>query len=532
MPPLRPVRASVPGKVLIAGGYVVLDPAYEGLVLAVSARFQTRVAPSILLSPSPSPSNPSPSLPPPVTVGSTERIVRVHVRSPQFTDGTWDYDVYGASEPPVVHLVELAGRENPFVAAAIRIVVLANLHRHGLAELKRRFGQGNGPRGSSLSAIQITCTADNAFYSQASAVEGLPREAVAPALRDMAPQAPLGLPMAEVPKTGLGSSAVLVTSLVAALAAYLLQAPAERDAVHRLAQLAHCLAQGKIGSGFDVAAACYGACLYRRWSPSPLADALAGWDALTAPSCFAQATHPAAWTHVATPLCMPRCLHLVLADVVHGADTRHMVRGVLAWRAAHPQDAAQLWQQLDAYNRAFGACLARLASLEAARAGDPQWPKDVDAAAASRYAPSAAPAAPLVPADPSVNAVAAAMTVNMAGIRLLWAELGQRSGVAVEPPAQTALLDHLQRTVPGLVAAGVPGAGGGDAIFGLVLGEAARDALDAALAAYPQLVIRLPVDVDARAGLGETDVGAGTAPAAMSEPAGGLCQTIEPLQEL
>ena len=37
--------------------------------------------------------------------------------------------------------------------------------------------------------------------------------------------------------------------------------------VHNLAQLSHCCAQGKIGSGFDVAAAVYGTMQYVRFSP-------------------------------------------------------------------------------------------------------------------------------------------------------------------------------------------------------------------------------------------------------------------------
>ena len=39
--PTRETTVSAPGKVLIAGGYLVLDPAYTGLVLATNARFYT-----------------------------------------------------------------------------------------------------------------------------------------------------------------------------------------------------------------------------------------------------------------------------------------------------------------------------------------------------------------------------------------------------------------------------------------------------------------------------------------------------------
>ena len=44
--------------------------------------------------------------------------------------------------------------------------------------------------------------------------------------------------------------------------------------VHDAAQFCHCLAQGKIGSGFDVSSAVYGSHVYRRFSPAVLDDLL------------------------------------------------------------------------------------------------------------------------------------------------------------------------------------------------------------------------------------------------------------------
>ena len=43
---------------------------------------------------------------------------------------------------------------------------------------------------------------------------------------------------------------------------------------HQVAQLAHCVAQGKVGSGFDVAAAFFGSHIYRRFSRETIADIL------------------------------------------------------------------------------------------------------------------------------------------------------------------------------------------------------------------------------------------------------------------
>lgn len=41
----HPVAVSAPGKVLLAGGYLVLDRAYTGLVIGLSARIHVIVRP-------------------------------------------------------------------------------------------------------------------------------------------------------------------------------------------------------------------------------------------------------------------------------------------------------------------------------------------------------------------------------------------------------------------------------------------------------------------------------------------------------
>lgn len=75
-------------------------------------------------------------------------------------------------------------------------------------------------------------------------------------------------------KTGLGSSAALVTSLCAALLQHFNVADVSskqgREILHRVAQYCHCLAQNSIGSGFDVASAVFGTHLYTRFDPSCL----------------------------------------------------------------------------------------------------------------------------------------------------------------------------------------------------------------------------------------------------------------------
>lgn len=60
---------SAPGKVLIAGGYLVLDRDYSGLVVSTSSRFYTSIS------------------------SSGQGVNCIKVRSPQFKDATWSYSI-------------------------------------------------------------------------------------------------------------------------------------------------------------------------------------------------------------------------------------------------------------------------------------------------------------------------------------------------------------------------------------------------------------------------------------------------------
>jgi phosphomevalonate kinase len=90
----------------------------------------------------------------------------------------------------------------------------------------------------------------------------------------------------EVAKTGLGSSAAMTTAVVAALLHYLgvvnissskdqhqeKKDTTDLDVVHMISQTAHCIAQGKVGSGFDVSSAVYGSHRYVRFSPEVISS--------------------------------------------------------------------------------------------------------------------------------------------------------------------------------------------------------------------------------------------------------------------
>jgi hypothetical protein len=78
------------------------------------------------------------------------------------------------------------------------------------------------------------------------------------------------------------------------------------------------------------------------------------------------------------------------------------------------------------------------------------------------------------PAQVDVDVVECLLSIRSAfiAIRSLYRMIGEGSQVDIEPRNQTRLCDETNRQ-PGVVAAGVPGAGGEDAVFVLVLSSAA-----------------------------------------------------------
>lgn len=62
-------------------------------------------------------------------------------------------------------------------------------------------------------------------------------------------------------------------------------------------------------------------------------------------------------------------------------------------------------------------------------------------------------------------------------MRELMRQMGTEAGVEIEPPAQTILADQTE-ALNGVLSSGVPGAGGNDAIFAIVLSCSARSSVE------------------------------------------------------
>ncbi|WPH04715.1 Hypothetical protein R9X50_00760800 [Acrodontium crateriforme] len=392
-----PVAVSAPGKVLLAGGYLVLDRAHTGLVFGLDARIHI-VAQPIHTTPGVS-------------------LNEITVTSPQFVNAVWEYG-YRRQSDGGINITQLSIdadlglNKNPFIETA-------------LAYALNYIATTSSPN---ITPAAVTILADNDYYS----TSGAATEPGSTRFYNFR------VPLSQAHKTGLGSSAALVTSFTAAILSYYL--PKEsfdlstdigKRRLHNLAQAAHCAAQGKVGSGFDVASAVYGSCLYRRFSPNLLTnhtepgtvgfakqikaivdevDGAPKWDTEIRKNEFK----------------VPSGLRLVMCDVSCGSQTPGMVKKVLAWRKEKPDEADTIWAELQNANDGLAAEMKTLAESQGTR---------------------------------DYTALKKCFTRIRTAIRTM----SEKSDVPIEPPSQTSLIDACE-AIPGVLGGVVPGAGGYDAI--------------------------------------------------------------------
>lgn len=141
-------------------------------------------------------------------------------------------------------------------------------------------------------------------------------------------------------KTGLGSSAALVASLVSCFYKHY---DIESITSHDVAQIAHCVAQGKVGSGtflmqiflvllgFDICAAFNGPIRYSRFSPKLLDKE---WNILDNFKAVLGNFRNSYLDCKVSPLVLPPFINLVIGDVSGGSESPIMVSNVLNWRSS------------------------------------------------------------------------------------------------------------------------------------------------------------------------------------------------------
>ncbi|KAG5509167.1 hypothetical protein JKF63_06176 [Porcisia hertigi] len=440
------MEASAPGKVLILGGYLIVEsstPANVGISIGVNARFTARIA----------------RAEPAVTAAGGK--TTVHVKSTQFHQ-LFTF-VADTSVPGIVALTQTEGPESPFLFYTI-------LYSVGAAQ---SLGSGTDAE------VWIDIVADNDFYSQRNYLESQGKCVSVANLRSLPPHLPL---VGAVSKTGLGSSAAMTTSIVACLCNHFCSGGCSVEYVHRIAQIAHSVAQGKIGSGFDVYTAVYGTCAYRRFPASRVSvmmDSTAQPTSVRVEALARCVDMKEVWV-LNEPFRLPPGVKLILGDVHQGgSSTPGMVAKIMEWRKSVADTPNNLWEQLRRNNEAYIAALRRMIDEAAAKP---------DAYAAAMAMLQQMPLTPTFKADAESAQLIVKASHCAAHSRALLRNMGVAAKVSVEPAELTSLLDDTA-ALPGVFAVGCPGAGGYDAIFALVLGDECAATVEAFWEKYTKMSV-------------------------------------------
>ncbi len=243
-------------------------------------------------------------------------------------------------------------------------------------------------------------------------------------------------------KSGLGSSAAVTVAVVGAV----MQAcgkPVEENVqtIHHIAQYVHARVQGKVGSGFDVAASCVGACTYSRYSPHIIANAGNSPSASDLVNLF-----DSQWDYTITPLSLPPGFLAAFGNFVGGStSTSEMVKKVREWKEREPETYRALVHEIDEANRRAVRALQDINRLAREKG---------QAYEATLQSNGTHP--------------------SFAAFKRAWREgrkhtkqLGERCGADIESDECTTLIEETEKM--GAFVAKLPGAGGEDAIAALCL---------------------------------------------------------------
>nr|WNX96115.1 Phosphomevalonate kinase [Ayapana triplinervis] len=456
------VVASAPGKVLMTGGYLVLERPNAGIVLSTNARFYAVLKPLY------------------DDEAMEVEWMDVKVNSPQMSRVTTykmslkDFTLDCSSES-----------RNPFVEYAVQYSIAAaysTLDKNKRNKLHKLLSQG----------MDITILGCNDFYSYRNQIEAQGLPLIPESLATIPPftsitfnagESNVETCKPEVAKTGLGSSAAMTTAVVASLLNYLgiVELPcstkdqesgysSDLDLLHMIAQTAHCIAQGKVGSGFDVSSAVYGSHRYVRFSPKIISSAQEAICTTPLDEVIGEVLK-AKWDHERTKFSLPPLMNLILGEPGSGgSSTPSMVGAVKKWQKSDPEKSKETWDKLSEANSALEAHLHLLSKLAAenwysyksviescSKFKSEKWK--------GQFSESS-----------HVELVEALLGAReaMLKIRRHMRQMGEAAGIPTEPESQTRLLDVTMDT-EGVLLAGVPGAGGFDAVFAITLADSSAN---------------------------------------------------------
>lgn len=461
--------ASAPGKVLLTGAYLVLERPNAGLVVSTSARFY--------------------AIAKPISSTADEKSwawswADIVVVSPQLSKKT----AYKLSlrNFTLRNVSSSAKDGNLFVEKALELAI------GGAYAICQEKQKEQNFKKILLKGLQVTILGSNDFYSYRKHIEtkGLPlTSSTLSSLPHFSPitfnsigDSTADIQVPEVAKTGLGSSAAMTSAVVASVLHYLgavqltsssWQDPEGLETVHAISQAAHSLAQGKIGSGFDVSAAVFGSQRYVRFSQQVLSSTQDSSKYMPM-SEVAVSLLNERWDTERQEFALPPLLQLIVGEPgFGGSHTPSMVGAIQRWRKADPQKAEAVWTELGQFNTDVERGLFSLKTLAKDHVQEYESALECcDDSTAEQWKEK-------VKGEVHRLVVDALLVTRHAflKVRALLQKMGEAAGVPVEPPPQTALLDATMN-MEGVLFAGVPGAGGYDAAFAITLRLPSRNRVE------------------------------------------------------
>ncbi len=233
----------------------------------------------------------------------------------------------------------------------------------------------------------------------------------------------------KVVKSGLGSSAAVTVATVGSVLKLFEIDGNINDAVHKLSQAAHSIATGKVGSGFDIAAAVYGTILYTRYSPSILNTFPKDYTGMDLAGLVKRD-----WDYSIRKFAMPRELKLVFANFGDSMITTKALGSVSEFKIKDPRTYSKLMKEIDSANRDAVNALERMKNGE----------------------------------NGDEDAFRESFDIGRAATK----KLGALSGVGIEPDDCTQLIEDSKKN--GAFVAKLPGAGGRDAVAALCRSDSER----------------------------------------------------------
>jgi phosphomevalonate kinase len=255
----------------------------------------------------------------------------------------------------------------------------------------------------------------------------------------------------KIVKSGLGSSAaVTVATINTMLKAFGVDGK-ENDSLHKLAQTAHSIATGKVGSGFDIAAATHGSIIYTRYSPAIVQSLPANYTNHQLLELV-----KSQWDYSIEPFEMPKEFRLSFSNFVgESMITTKAIGSVSEFKKKDPVAYGALIKEINNENVKAVEALRKIKRGEAAY---DEFKSAFDNG------------------------------------RILTKKLGELSNVSIEPNDCTELIEESKKN--GAFVAKLPGAGGKDAISALALDSDSKTQLDNFWKSRPELSM---LDISIRA---------------------------------